>query len=174
MHELALTAIGRDRPGIVAGVTGVLFRLGCNLSDCSMTRLSGQFAMIMLIEAPDDVTAAFLEDSLASASSELGQTVTVTTASGTSEDDLDPRPYVISLYGSDHPGIVYKITTELAGQNVNIADLLSREAGGIYTVILEVELPPDLEAGALEARLRSIAAEVGVEVNLRTADPDAL
>ena len=34
-----VTALGQDRPGIVAGVTEVLYKLGCNLEDSAMTRL---------------------------------------------------------------------------------------------------------------------------------------
>ena len=33
MNELAITVIGRDRPGIVADVAEVLARLGANLTD---------------------------------------------------------------------------------------------------------------------------------------------
>ena len=39
-----VTALGQDRPGIVAGVTKVLYDLGCNLEDSAMTRLEGEFA----------------------------------------------------------------------------------------------------------------------------------
>jgi len=40
MREFAITAIGQDRPGIVAGFTEVLLTLGCNLADCSMSLLT--------------------------------------------------------------------------------------------------------------------------------------
>ncbi|HVF11766.1 MAG TPA: ACT domain-containing protein, partial [Actinomycetota bacterium] len=36
MRHLTVTATGKDRPGIVAAVTGALLEVGCNLSDCSM------------------------------------------------------------------------------------------------------------------------------------------
>ena len=42
-----LTVLGKDRPGIIAGVTEALFRAGCNLEDISMTVLEGEFAMMM-------------------------------------------------------------------------------------------------------------------------------
>ena len=38
-HRWIVTALGKDRPGIVAGVTKVLYQLGCNLEDSAMTRL---------------------------------------------------------------------------------------------------------------------------------------
>ena len=53
MSHFALTIIGRDRPGIVAKVTEILYRLGCNIADSSCTILGGQFAMILILSNPD-------------------------------------------------------------------------------------------------------------------------
>jgi glycine cleavage system transcriptional repressor len=54
MHELAVTAIGQDRPGIVAAVTKVLHERGGNLEDSAMTILGGQFAIVLLVATEDD------------------------------------------------------------------------------------------------------------------------
>ena len=51
MTHFAVTAVGADRPGIVAAVTGAFAEHGCNLEDSSMTILRGQFAM-MLVSRP--------------------------------------------------------------------------------------------------------------------------
>jgi len=53
MKKLILTISGKDRPGIIAKVSGLLFRKGCNLEDISMTLLEGQFAMMMTVCVPD-------------------------------------------------------------------------------------------------------------------------
>src|SRR5207237_7212888 len=52
MAHFAVTAVGVDRPGIVAGLTGVFVEHGCNLEDCSMTILRGHFAMTLVVDAP--------------------------------------------------------------------------------------------------------------------------
>ena len=61
MSHVAVTAVGADRPGIVAGVTKVLFDQGCNLEDTSMTILRGHFAMMLVVDVPAGVAAADLE-----------------------------------------------------------------------------------------------------------------
>ena len=48
MNELAITVIGHDRPGIMADVAEVLAGLGVNLTDSTMTRLRGHFAMTLV------------------------------------------------------------------------------------------------------------------------------
>ena len=43
-----LTITGTDRPGLIAAVSGVLAEQGADIEDISMTRLSGNFAMILV------------------------------------------------------------------------------------------------------------------------------
>lgn len=43
-----MTVVGRDRPGIIADVSGTLAGLGFNLTDTTMTLLRGHFAMTLL------------------------------------------------------------------------------------------------------------------------------
>ena len=57
--QLAVTVIGRDRPGIIADTTRLLAGLGANLEDSTMSILRGHFAMVLLAAA--DVTAAEAE-----------------------------------------------------------------------------------------------------------------
>lgn len=172
MHALALTAIGKDRPGIVAGVTGALFELGCNLSDCSMTLLSGQFAMIMVLECPDLVDRSGLERALDAPAAEFGLTLTLQEVSSAGPPE-GGNPYVVSVYGADRPGIVYRVASALASREVNVTNLESRAGSGVYTVILEVNVP---EGGdeRLGRDLTALAGELDVDLAMRPADTEAL
>ena len=170
MNEIAITAIGRDRPGVVAGFTEVLLSLGCNLSDCSMSLLRDQFAMILLVEAPDDVSAGRLDAALQEPAERLDLLVTTREIHG-GEGPPDAAPFVVSVYGKDRPGIVHAVSEALAGMGINITDLRSHLAGeDLYAMILDVALPPSLDPGDLAARLRAIASELGVSLTLRSAE----
>ena len=57
MPQLILNALGPDRPGIVGQVTGHLHAAGANVLDSRMVNLRGQFALLLLVEAPDDALA---------------------------------------------------------------------------------------------------------------------
>ncbi len=164
--EFAVWALGADRPGIVASVTGVLFRMGCNLKDCSMTVLSGHFAMMMLVEGPDDLAPESLEAELAKAEGCADLTLAVRPAGEAAPVVVDGEPYIVSVYGSDHPGIVHRIATVLADHGVNITDVNTRvidvEHEPVYAMMLEVALPPTLDRGALDEALAAVAAETGV------------
>ena len=49
---LIITAVGPDKPGMAHAVAQILFESGCNIEDTTMTRLSGQFSMILAVEPP--------------------------------------------------------------------------------------------------------------------------
>ena len=174
MNEIAITAIGRDRPGVVAGFTEVLLSLGCNLADCSMSLLRDQFAMILLVEAPDDVTAGRLDAALREPAGRLELLVTTREVHG-GEGLPDAAPFVVSVYGKDRPGIVHTVSRALADLDVNITDLRSHLAGeDLYAMILDVNLPPALPPEEVASRLQAVSRELGVSLTFRSAEPAEL
>ena len=179
VNEFAVWALGADRPGIVAAVTGVLLRMGCNLKDCSMTVLSRHFAMMMLVEAPDDVAAGALEAALAEAEANFDLTVAVRPLGEGAMLFVEGEPFIVSVYGSDHPGIVHHIASVLADHSVNITDVNTRVLGEedgepVYAMLLEVTLPRSLDPAALDNRIQAVAKELGVDASLHPADADVL
>lgn len=164
MPEFAVTALGADRPGIIARVTEVLLDHGGNLEDSQMTILRGQFAIMLLVTA--EVSAAVLERALAERTGDLGLVVTVRPVGPGS--DSPPPNHVVSVYGSDRPGIVHGATQALADAGVNITDLTTRVIEGeepVYAMLLEVSLPEGRPAADLVSLVRDRLA--GVEVSVR-------
>ena len=62
LAHFALTIISKDRPGIVADTSEVLYRLGCNIADSSCTMLGGDFAMILIVTHEKPFSKARLAD----------------------------------------------------------------------------------------------------------------
>lgn len=170
MNEFAITAIGHDRPGIVAGFTKVLLDLGCNLSDCSMSLLRDQFAMILLVEAPDPVAIEQLNTALQVPAGAFG--LLVETRPVVEELAEGPvAPYVISVYGQDRPGLVHAVAKVLGDFGVNITDLRSHLAGvDLYAMILDVSVPPTVELEALVRELNQTTRDLGVSLTVRSAE----
>ena len=177
MH-FAVTAVGADRPGIVAAVTGAFADHGCNLEDSSMTILRGQFAMMLVVDAPAGVGAAELQAALAGPAADLDLVVTVRSAAEPPEIEPDIESWTVSVYGADHPGIVHGVAALLAEREVNIVDLSTRVVGTsenpVYTMVLEVTLPPDGDPHQLQADLEAKAGELGVTCRLHPSEADIL
>ncbi|MFN3647932.1 MAG: glycine cleavage system protein R [Armatimonadota bacterium] len=179
MPLIAITAIGRDHPGIVAGFSSALYRAGCNLQDCTMTRLGGEFAMIILAQTPEDQDLAALEESIAATSRVLGLT---TLLRSVSPEEIEPvstagQSYIVRVYGADRPGIMSEVTSLLARHRWNITDLssqlLSGAAGPVYVMMLEVDAAGNGVA-ALEAELAQLARRLQVEIGFEPLQAEAL
>ena len=178
MPHVAVTALGADRPGIVAAVTGVLMRHGGNLEDTAMTNLGGHFAMMLVVEVPDGESPAELEASLVAEVGALGLTVAVRPIVERPGDVAEGEPWAVSLYGADRPGIVHRVAQQLADHGANIVDLSTRVIGPgpdhAYVLLLELSLPAGSDSEALGRELDALAVELGVEIHLRPDDADVL
>lgn len=171
MNEFAITVIGQDRPGIVADVAEALARLGANLTDSTMTRLRGHFAMTLVCTAT--ASAAETEAALAplTGDGQLLASVREVRPDGAGAPAGDP--YLLTVHGADRLGIVAAVTRVVAEAGGNVTDLTTRLAGPLYVLIAEVDLPGG-SAETISARLAEVAAGLEVDVTLRRADSDLL
>ena len=178
MAHLAVSAIGADRPGIVAAVTGVLVEQGCNLEDTSMSILRGHFSMMLVVAAPEGLGASALEDALGDAAASLDLVVAVREIDDNVPESPPGDPWTLSVYGADQPGIVYRVTSLLAEENVNVVGLTTRVIGDpdrpVYAMVLDVTLPEGVDADHLSARLADVGGQLSVECTLHRADADVL
>lgn len=177
MHELAITAIGADRPGVVAAVTGAIADVEGNLEDTSMTILGGRFAMVLIVEVPDELDAEQVRAALVGPAAALELDVSVHPSDATSASSAGD-PWSVTVYGADRPGIVHRIASVLAERRVNISDLTTRVIGApdrpVYAMLLEVSMPDGADPADVQADLSAAAAELGVECSMHPADTDIL
>lgn len=176
MHA-AVTAVGADRPGIVAAVTEVLFDVGANIEDSRMATLGGHFAMMLIVALPDEADAQALDDRLSDQARTLDLVVSVRPVAEVPAEHEGGDPYVVSVYGADHPGIVAKVTRLLAERNVNITDLATHVLGGdppVYVMVMEAALPAGADVTTLEAALKALATELAVDVSIHPMEPETL
>lgn len=173
--NLALTAVGRDRPGIVAGLTGVLVEFDGNVDDSQMSILHGQFAVVLLVSVPDDCEVEALADSVRKVASELGlDSVNVCPVS---ELERGPDPtHVLTVYGADRPGIVHDTASLLAEREVNITDLRTKRTGTpespVYVLVMELAVPDS--AVGLEEDLAGLGSDGGMEVSLSELETEVI
>jgi glycine cleavage system transcriptional repressor len=165
--ELAVTAIGEDQPGIVATVAEVLLERGGNIEDLAVTILRGRFAMVLFVDGDDE--PADLEGALGAATSDLDVVITVVAAGPALEDAQ--ATHVLTVYGTDRPGILAGVTRVLADLHVNITDLATQwlppEDRPVYAIVIDVSLPGGTSAAEVEAALAEVAEDLGVDHTLR-------
>ncbi len=178
MAHFALSAVGADRPGIVAAVTGALVEHGCNLEDTSMSILRGHFAIMLVVASPAGLDAATLESALSVPAQELDLVVELRAIDEAVEASPEGDAWTVAVYGADRPGIVHGFTNLLARAGVNIVDLATRVIGDpsqpVYAMIIEVTVPAGVDATILGEELKGLAAELHVDCSLHRSDADIL
>jgi glycine cleavage system transcriptional repressor len=173
MHHFALTIVGRDRPGIVAQATEILFNLGCNIADSSCSILGGQFAMILIIAHPtftsrDSFGAAFqpLEDA------DLTVALRVLKPGSEVHPDMEGEICMISVYGADKPGIVYHVAKVLGENRINITDLNTKLVGSeqrpVYVMMIEAVLPGSISEQDVDTWMGPLREQLKVDISVRT------
>lgn len=175
MHEYAVTVLGRDRTGIIAETTEIMAGLGLNLTDSTMTRLRGHFAMTLVCAGgARDPGLDAIETALRPLAADEALVVTVRRIEPDDAAAESGSPYVLTVHGADRPGIVAALTRVVAAAGGNVTDLTTRLTADLYLLIAEVDLPPGTDVAVLTGRLRGVAADLGVEVTLMPAEADLL
>ena len=168
MNQAVVSALGPDRPGIVARVTRVLVDHGCNIADSHMGLLSGRFTMMLVVAVPEQLDRdRFLAD-LVSAGAELDLDAIHAHYVGEAPD-ADPPSHLVTVYGADHPGIVAAVTEALASAGASVTDLQTRLANDLYVMTIEVS-----GGEGAEDALRAVADAQSVEISVRAIDTDVL
>jgi glycine cleavage system regulatory protein len=128
MASLILTVVGPDRPGLVRALSEAVAARGGSWLESRMARLAGQFAGIVLVEAPETLP----EDLRALESQGLRIVVQSGVAGAAVTPAAEPR-LTIEVVGNDRPGIVRDIATVLADSGVNIEELTTGVASGSFS-----------------------------------------
>ncbi|MCR5592661.1 MAG: ACT domain-containing protein [Saccharofermentans sp.] len=77
-NTAVISVIGKDRVGIIAGVSALLSENNININDISQTILNGIFTMIMLVDLKDNVIEnSDITDKLNKLGEDLGVTITI-------------------------------------------------------------------------------------------------
>jgi glycine cleavage system transcriptional repressor len=172
-NRYIMTAFGKDRPGIVADVTSVLYETGCNLEDTTMSMLSDEFTINLLFSSGDDK----IESKLLERCTVLEKTKSISAFIRPIEERStvsQPKAAIVTIHveGLDQAGIVYKISQYLADNALNIIDLKSTvkttpESGtSLYLMDIHIQLSGDASPESIEEGLDDVAEELNVEITI--------
>lgn len=163
MAHTILTMIGPDRPGLVQRVSEALAASGGNWLESRMARLAGQFAGIVLVDAPE----AFLARLPALA--EAGLHITATPAGAPPAEAQGGVRLRLEATAQDRPGIVQEVTHAVARQGGNIEEMTTTVANAAFSgeamfsaaIILTL---PEARVAALAESLEDLSNDMVVDI----------
>jgi glycine cleavage system transcriptional repressor len=168
--NIVLTLTGRDKIGIVNGVTSVIVKRGGNVESSRMARLGGEFVMLMLVSLPDKEFENLNQD--------FQQLRQEGYQASFLQTEHDPNkyagwlPYEIEVTGADHEGIIYEVSHHLAAQGINIEsmDTSSTPAPMSGTPLFMMKgivvVPPQLNFHAWSGSLEEIGDKLNVDIKI--------
>jgi glycine cleavage system transcriptional repressor len=170
-----MTAFGKDRPGIVADVTQVLYENGCNLEDSTMTLLAGEFTLILLFTTGSQQDSG---DHLLKECRRLEHEKGVSAfLRPVSESPAAPEAAytarTLHVEGLDKAGIVYRVSRFLADNNLNIVDLVSRiqaspnSGTALYLMDIHIQVPEGADMDKINAGLSQVGEALNVDINFK-------
>ncbi len=171
-----LSAIGKDRPGIVADVSEVIYECGGNIEDSNMGLLRSHFALLILFSAEKEEVDQKLSARLKRLEWEKHLTVFYSPISFEEAQETggeEVRRFHLTTSGIDHSGIVYRVSRFLADRGINMIDvrtqhIRSAESGTpLFEMDIEVDVPQTLSEQRLREDLHHLANELMIDLVLR-------
>lgn len=171
---IVITVVGSDRPGIVAAVSKILYKRGCNIEELSSTILQRQFAMILIATSPRKNTAGHIKECCLKETPLKGMEIHVREVSPHKLKHYKQPPsqsFIITVLGKDRPGLVYGVTEILAQHRINITNFdakVTKIRGKTdYAQIYEVAIPENVDIALLRKELGKRGKMLRVDIDLQ-------
>jgi phosphoserine phosphatase len=168
---IIVTAVGRDKPGLLAELSGAVAQANGNIVDIEAFSMRGLFAIFMIVDSRATVVSTEnLEAKLRDVGSRMGLEVTVEPyAAGRRK--AEKRLLLLTTLGSDRPGIVASVSNFLFKRNANIERIKMIAHGELNAMEILTDTS-DLSSSFEDFRkgLEEACREVGQDVIAQTED----
>lgn len=168
--HLVISALGKDRPGIVNQLSKAIYELDCNITDSRMTVLGGEFAILLLVEGQWNRLAK-LEDQVGELQERLGLTM-ITRRTEERAGNSNLLPYGVDVVSLDHPGIVYSLASFFSDKNINIEDMTTGSYAAAHTgtpmfsVRMTIGIPANIHIAALRDEFMDFCDSMNIDAVL--------
>jgi glycine cleavage system transcriptional repressor len=170
MTGTVLTAIGRDRPGLVEEVSEFLLDRGGSIEESRMANLLGQFAIALLVTGSDEAIARIVADADV-LRRETGIDATFTPVAEPAEAAAATR-YRLTAEALDQQGLVHRVADALRRLAVNIEALETTlraapvTGSPIFAMSIVLSVPEDVAIEAVRRELGPVCEEIDIDWKL--------
>ncbi len=141
--QMIISVMSKDRPGIIADITGAVYRLGGDVADLNQTVLCGYLTMILSASFDPEVTKEDLVAAISHIKTDFKFEVSIREIDPAKHDEWTGTPeetYVLTVHGPNKAGIVHGISQFCYEHNINIIDLATTLKDEQYTMALQLDL----------------------------------
>ena len=171
--QMVISVMSKDRPGIVADITGAIYNLNGDLADLNQSVLCGYFTMILIAKFETNVTSEDVIAKFSHIESETKLEVVVKEIDeqiDTTVVNQSDKVYVLTAQGKNKSGLVAQMGEFCRLHNINILDLGTTLNSDLYTMILQIDLACAKYIDTVRTDLEKFQAETGLKVVMQHED----
>lgn len=172
--HMIISVMSKDRPGIIASITGAIYQLGGDLADLNQTVLCGYLTMILSASFDSQVTKEDLIAAISHIKTECTFEVSIkelSTATDISPEQPPEESYILTVQGPNRAGIVHGVSQFCFEHNINILDLATTLRNNQYTMALQLDLRKcNLELEGLQKELDAYSRQNDLTVMIQHND----
>ena len=171
---LVVSAVGKDRPGLVNRITHEISTIGGNIELQRSTRMAAEFAVIILFSLD---TARLRADLAIERMQALRTDDLFVHARRALADESDRGPQAtraaLTATGADQPGLIDQVTQLLFRHNINIESLdydvdhAPMSGQPLFRLHARLAIPGNLDVPALRTSLRRLEDDLHFDVMLQ-------
>jgi glycine cleavage system transcriptional repressor len=167
---LVLSALGPDRPGLVALIADHVTKSGGNVEESRMAVLGGEFGVMMLVSGSADALGA-VERGLPSLGTQTGLGILARATSGeTREHGL---PCLLVASSLDQEGIVHSVAAALRDLGVNITSMetesyfASMSGQPLFRLEARIDVPRGVGLTTLREKMTAVAKLLDLDLDIK-------
>ncbi|MBU1566656.1 MAG: hypothetical protein KJ630_13640 [Proteobacteria bacterium] len=172
--HMIISVMSKDRPGIIANITGAIYHLGGDLADLNQTVLCGYLTMILSASFDSEVTKEDLVAAISHIKTDCKFEVSIKELAVAGDDPAERPPeetYILTVQGPNKAGIVYGISQFCFEHNINILDLATTLKNNQYTMALQLDLRKcSIELESLQKELVIYARQSDLTIMIQHND----
>jgi glycine cleavage system transcriptional repressor len=173
-NYLVLSALGPDRPGLVAEVTSFITERGGNIEDSRMAVLGAEFGILVLVSGTADEVAKIAQDARGlEAKIGLG-VVTRPTKAPSEHRRATTIPCVVTAEALDHEGFVRSVSTALHRVGVNIVSLETTAYNApvtgspLFRLEAQIDVPREVTLAKLREAMADVAERQNIDIDVKS------
>lgn len=176
MQKFTVSFLGRDCPGVVSTVSGLLSEAGCNIVAATQSLLLGEFAGIFMVSVGEGPTQESLQEQLRQGLKKVNMDLSLIVRPTNEEEwgkSIHCEPFVVSADGTDGEGQIAKISRVFTRHGVNVESLrafLGEGSKNHALFVFEIMVPDSVDLGRLRRELVCEGQALGLRVSVQHRD----
>ena len=164
---LVISAVGKDRIGLVESISQSVLECGCHIGESRMTVLGSEFAVVMLVNGYWNAVAK-LESALPRMADALGLRVSSTRTEARA-DTRSLIPYAVEVVATEHAEVVHEVSDFFARRGINIEDVYTNRypaphtGAAMFALHLTVGIPSDLSIASIRGEFMDFCDELNLD-----------